>query len=126
MSYLDNKQNALRPEKCNKNMNPSRNLKSRSFPPARKPRPGAVVIRSVAVPQGDGSVRIAPDWPVVVAEEISTTLAAHILGLSQRRVQAMIDEGKFVEGKDWTQPGGPRGRYFLKLAAVLARKQRRQ
>ena len=99
--------------------------------PFRAPQPSGgakararfVVIPSETVPQGGGAYLIRPGQPVVVTEEIGTREAARLLGLSQRRIEAMIEEGRFIEGEEWTRPGGPRGRYRLKLAAVLARRQ---
>ena len=41
---------------------------------------------------------------IPVEEEVGTSIAAKLLGLSQRRVQAMCDEGILEEGRDWRRP----------------------
>lgn len=59
-------------------------------------------------------------------DEITTTEAAEILGLSQRRIQEICDEGiLLVEGRDWHKlpavPGARSGGHFrIRRAAVVA------
>jgi len=58
----------------------------------------------------------AEDW-------ITTTEAADISGYSQRRIQALCDEGFFVAGADWKQRpamDGKRsaGRIFIRRSAL--------
>jgi hypothetical protein len=73
----------------------------------------------VKIPQGDGAFLVKPA-PAVVVDEIGTREAAQILGLSQRRVQALCDEGVLVEGKDWRRnPASKRGAYRITRSAVI-------
>jgi hypothetical protein len=53
------------------------------------------------LPQPDGSIVLRPGKPLVLGEEIGSAEAARILGLSQRRVQSLCEEGVLVEGRDW-------------------------
>ncbi len=65
--------------------------------------------------------------PIVLEDEISVREASKILGLSCRHILTMIDEGDFVEGKDWNRPGKKKGgKYFLNRASVWARKTARE
>jgi hypothetical protein len=75
----------------------------------------------VKIPQPDGSILMRPGRPIVEEDEIGTREAAKILGLSQRRVQAMCDEGLLTEGKDWRRPASIKGAawYRIKRTAVL-------
>ena len=77
------------------------------------------------IPQANGEYILKPGKPVVEETEIGTGEAAKLLGLSQRRVNEMCDEGIFVEGRDWWRPPGRsrNGRYHLKRAAVLRLRQ---
>jgi hypothetical protein len=58
--------------------------------------------------------------PMIQEDEIGTAEAARIIGLSQRRVIAMCDEGVFVEGRDWRRPPGAQraGNYKIKRMAA--------
>jgi hypothetical protein len=70
--------------------------------------------------QADGSIIYRPGTPVELADEIGTREAAKICGLSQRRINAMCDEGVLLEGRDWWRPPGSRrnGNYRIKRAAI--------
>jgi len=76
---------------------------------------------TVVVRQPDGSLLARAGSPELVpgGDFIGTMEAGKILRLSQRRVNAMCDEGIFEEGRDWVRPGGPRGNYHLRRASVL-------
>jgi hypothetical protein len=77
------------------------------------------------VPGPNGEYILKPGKPVIEEDEIGTREAGVILGLSQRRVNDMCDEGIFAEGRDWWRPPGRKrgGQYHLKRAAVLRMKQ---
>jgi hypothetical protein len=55
-----------------------------------------------------------------VGDEVGTREAAEILGLSQRRVQSMCDEGILAEGRDWRRTPCRSGHshYRIKRAAL--------
>ncbi len=77
----------------------------------------------VIVPLGNGSFEVKAGKPIIEqgTDEITVKEAAGITGLSLRRIQSQCDEGFYREGVDWRQPGGPKGKLFLKRASVLAK-----
>ena len=79
----------------------------------------------IRVPGLNGEFILKPGKPVFEEEEIGTREAARLLGLSQRRVNEMCDQGLFVEGRDWWRPPGQKrgGQYHIRRAAVLRMKQ---
>ncbi len=87
--------------------------------------PPIVHVPSIVIPQGNGAYLIKYGAPVVASEEIGTAEAAQLLGLSQRRVQDLCDNGTFRPGIDWRKPGtGPNAKYLIRRAAVLLRRNR--
>ena len=58
---------------------------------------------------------------IPIVEEVGTGMAARILALSQRRVQALCDEGILVEGRDWRRAPTLTGRshYQIRRAALV-------
>jgi len=62
--------------------------------------------------------------PVIVplADELTARQAAHILGISVRRIQSLCDEGTLLEGRDWRKKtgAGPNGHYAIKRSAIIA------
>lgn len=81
-------------------------------------------MRWLQIPVVEGFVIVGRDGAVQVMEdEVGTREAARLIGCSVRHVQAMCDEGKIVEGRDWRKlPGPGRGfkHYRIRSAAVLA------
>jgi len=84
-------------------------------------RPPLITTPWTRIPQPDGSFVMRPGKPVIQDEEIGTAHAARILGLSQRRIESMCDEGVLAQGEDWWRmPGSSRpGKYRIKLASVM-------
>lgn len=73
------------------------------------------------IPSRPGEYLVKVGKPVLLRQEISTAEAARILGLSQRRVQDLVAEGRLTQV---TQPGGPRGKLFLSRSEVESLKNR--
>lgn len=71
---------------------------------------------SVVVPQADGSYLVKPGKPIITGDEIPVNTAAKILGLSERRVLSMIEEGRFPSAN---QPGGKSGKWLLSRSEVI-------
>lgn len=94
-----------------------------SAPPLLLPR---LVTPLIRIPLPDGGFILKPGQPVFEEEEIGTRAAAQILGLSQRRVNDMCEDGILLEGRDWWRPPGHkrRGQYHLKRTSVMRLKQR--
>ncbi|MBI5384891.1 MAG: helix-turn-helix domain-containing protein [Verrucomicrobia bacterium] len=87
--------------------------------PAAAPTAG-ILFGSICVPQADGSYLVKPGKPLVTPDEIPVRVAAKILGLSTRRVIALIEEGVF---RSANQPAGHKRRWLLSRAEVIARKE---
>jgi hypothetical protein len=85
--------------------------------PEFKPR---VHIPAVVVPLPGGGIQVKPGKPIVLhgEDEVDIQEAAEILGLSPRRVREMCDQGRFLEGAEWRQPGGEGGKIFIRREAV--------
>ena len=82
--------------------------------------PPTVVIPTVRVPQPDGSILMRAGKPVVIEDEIGTTEAARLLGLSQRTIELQCEDGSF---KSAFKPGGkPGSKWRLSRAEVMARR----
>jgi len=84
-----------------------------------KPAPAAAPVRRwMQVP---ASALIVDGQVTPLGEEISTRLAARLLGVSQRRMQAYCDEGVLREGIDWRKnpSRGPNGMYHIRRESVL-------
>lgn len=73
-----------------------------------------VTRRTLAVLDPEYKLELLPD-------EIGTREAAEILHCSIRSVQAMCDEGRLMEGRDWRKLRchGGRGKYLITREAVL-------
>ena len=53
-------------------------------------------------------------------DELTTRQAAKVLGVSLRRMQAICDEGRLLEGTDWRKiDAGTSARYHIKRDSVL-------
>ncbi len=64
----------------------------RKSPPSPSPTPPSVT-PWIRVPQPDGTFILKPGRPDLEEEEIGTRAAAQLLGLSQRRVKLMCEQG---------------------------------
>lgn len=82
--------------------------------PAFKP---LIIIPAIVLPDGAGGFTVRAGRPIIEGETVSVARAARMLSLSERRIQTMIIEGLL----EADQPGGPRGKYRVKLASVQSR-----
>lgn len=80
-------------------------------------------LRQIWIPIVKGDVLVRADGRLYVfEEEVGTAEAARVLHCSIRHVQAMCDEGRLVEGRDWRKlPGKARGfrEYRIRRRALV-------
>lgn len=91
-----------------------------------RPAPGGmdlpeVIFPVVRVPQPDGSVLFRPGKAVIASEEIGSTEAGRLLGMSRRWVEGECASGGFKTARKLG--GRPKSRWRISRTEVMARRE---
>lgn len=76
-------------------------------------------IPAIRIPQPNGGVLVKAGQPVIKSgqDEVGTAQFAKLVGLSQRQVQTLVDQGHIKARR----PGHPRGKFLIPVAELTKR-----